>query len=1273
MAKKCTPNNPIIRDASVEATKTALAIQASYTREFGMPMNELPMLKGALKALNSDLGLAKLKLKTAIGKKQVKNIAKYKREVAKLNKDIKDTGISIKEAPDKFKRLTRIKNMLTEAVNYWADKQAFDMNPDIYFPIIKDFLLERFGFLPSMNTSIGGLNAIENRLGKIFAEQKEKFSSDKPIPIYKRQMQDPGILILKQDPTGLAYDLVNKSRQAPAEIFGVVNKYNQRVKQTTSALQGWLRGNNYLFQVNVPSHGTVDENSLAKSFDNVVKLAFDAMDGRAKYVVPMPIGEGNKEFKADETKYNKIVKRNLLRKINEGGEIQKISTPQGNLYYVAIKQNIESHDGKEVYYAYQVPHKPGKEIEGVKTRDFLLLPRTTEDGIVADESRKEYDQALGQDVRLATYTNKAGQVIQGRMNEGWYEAKTYKPLESRREEVFGGRKIIRKETLHSYNNYEYNDNLNTTDHPESKRDLPPAFWDFIRDLRATLKDFHTYATDKNRTTEQVRNGIVSSLKKLGAKKMTVDEFDELMSQALSIDGLRSNMRVDNKGELVTANTFFGEQYNYIPWRYTVSDMITGNVKAREALIAKIDNLNKAIQYGSYQSSEGLTPAESLDKGAEIASNKLDVELLEGLISHFDDLIDGAAGLKTLHDSKRLNQVQTITAAQHRKGFLNPLPTYDEEGNIVNHGRMANMEIFADYFYDTARTLVHNDLRNDLFNVLGNTEVATSEFMIDHVKSTFGMLDIDAGVFGVDYSNPKIAEVITKAFKKRMGPDFEVTPENLHTIARTHSMFISGNLLQLGSTLNNNWQRISVWIETVSQDSVEVDRLMNDKIVNPNSGRPYADEIAEASGVTEVSVGLADSLLGAMSDDVTMGTGWFAKQDYDVLFLSKRDALSKMRKTKVWRLFFDGLISRMQGGDKATAQQLDNMYEGVWEMVNGIEKGTLTKAQIKGIQKNFEGILSAELVNKYASWGLKGGYASGGLRSIGADKYLTFSGTEETMRRQTAVEGAVLAKRLGMIPQEVIDDPIAHGYASEYLHPNALKMARILNNVTMFGLSPQFLPPMFRGSIGQLLFKFKPYQWHQGRREAFTFLNWFNSLAGDRKKEAIWDTLSFLLPPIFGEKPIPGIGYKGKKPRSEPHEKLRRFLWSRVLISVIMTPLINMPIISSVQKFVRNQFRGSAYGVGERAMERGGESVIISSMIQIFQTMALMGGFLDDEDEETKENVMRDSFRWFLPFYINLGIEAFIGGRPGSVVRAYSQSAYRAGKWIGDWTGINEED
>ena len=41
-------------------------------------------------------------------------------------------------------------------------------------------------------------------------------------------------------------------------------------------------------------------------------------------------------------------------------------------------------------------------------------------------------------------------------------------------------------------------------------------------------------------------------------------------------------------------------------------------------------------------------------------NKLVKEVLESLVSHFDDLINSAAGLKSIHDSERLNQVQTVT-------------------------------------------------------------------------------------------------------------------------------------------------------------------------------------------------------------------------------------------------------------------------------------------------------------------------------------------------------------------------------------------------------------------------------------------------------------------------------------------------------------------------------------------------------------------------------------------------------------------------------------
>ena len=1278
MAKKCTPNDPILRDSSVEATNTLLAIEASYNSVFGMPMNELPVAQGALKVLTDELSETNLKYKAALGKKDVKNANRYKKQINTLKNDIRATRTNIKEAPKKFKLLTDIKNMLVGNIQKWADKQAYNINPNIYFPVISDYLLERYGFLPNNKTSIGGLAAIKKRLGAILASQEVREKTDE-INTLKRQMQDPGILMLKQDPSGLAYDLVNKTREAPAEIFGAVNKYNDRIKVAVGGLRNWISNNNYLFKVNLPATGVATSETIAKSFENIVSFAFDAMDGRAKYIIPMPIGKGKEEnaaFNKDEKAYNKIVRRNILDQINEGGEIQKMTTPQGQtFYYVTIKQDIDDHNGREVYYAYQVPHKPGAAKEGVSVKDFLLLPRSTKKGAKAEISRKGFDEALGQEARLATYVNEKGQTIQGRMTEGWYEAKTYKPLSGVRKENRYGMIIEREFNVFSYSSYAHNDNINTTDDPQSQEDLPPAFWDFIESLRGILSDFHTYATDKNRTTEQIRQKIVKKLTDVGANKMTVDEFDKLLKEVLSIDGLRSNMAIDNKGNLVTSNTHFGELYNYVMWRYNASDLIRGHVLARDALLAKINELTTSIEVNNARDTSEMTPAEVLDNTAKITAARLDLEELESLVQYFEDMVDVSTGKKSFHDTERLNQVQMIAAAQHRKGFINPFPTYDDDGNQVTQGRLATIDVFSDYFYDTARTLVHNDLRNDLMNVLGETSVSISEYMLDHVKATFGQMDVNAGMFGLDYSNPNVAKKLTSIMKKFKGPDYEITEEDIHTVSRLHSMFISGNLLQIGSTLNNHWQRLSVFIESVSHDWQEASRIF--KGTNPNTGKLYADEIAEASGTTEVTIGLADSLMGVMSDDVTMGTGFFAKADLLILNLNKIEALKKMRNNSTWRSFFTSLIERLPGQQKATGKQLENIYDGIWELVNGIEKGTLTKKQIKGIQKNLEGILQADLVNKYASWGLKGGYAAGTFNKLGLERVLTFSGVEQDMRRWTAVQFAVQAVNNGQVPQEVIDDPVGHGYSSPYVHPNALKMARIGNNVTMFGLSPQYLPQMFRGGVGALLWKFKPYQWHQGRREILTMINYFDSLSETKKSDIVKEGILAGVPPYFGLGSKADMKLLGKKDLSEPFQKLRNFIWSRVLISLVLTPTYYMPIITEMQKFIRNQFKGtSAYGTGLRAMERGGESVIVSTGLRIMSMLALVGGFINPDDEEEEDQIWQDSARWFLPFYVNLALE-FYQGRPMNAIRAYSQSAYRLANWTKDvfsWaTGMEEEE
>ena len=641
-----------------------------------------------------------------------------------------------------------------------------------------------------------------------------------------------------------------------------------------------------------------------------------------------------------------------------------------------------------------------------------------------------------------------------------------------------------------------------------------------------------------------------------------------------------------------------------------------------------------------------------------------------MIQHFEDMVDISAGLKSMHDSESLNQVQMIAAAQHRKGFINPFPTYDEDGNKLTEGRLANMQVLSDYIYDTARNLVHNDLRNNLLNVLLETSPAVSEFMLDHVKATFGNIESKAGAFGLDYSNPTIAKKLTQIFKNFRGPDYEITSEQVHRVARMHSMFISGNLLLLASTLNNAFQRISVWIELGAKNWKDITRIY--KGINPDTGRSYAKEIAEASGATDVTIGLADALMGIMSDDLTMGTGFFAKADFALLQLSKMESLDGMKKSIVWRRFFSGLIKR-RTDQQATATQLEHIYDGVWELINGIDKGSLSEKQLKGIRKNLEAVLSSDLVNEYASWGLKGSYAAGIFKKTGLDKFLTFSGVEEQMREWTAVAYAVEAVNSGEVPQDVLKNWKDYGLSSPYVHPNALKMARIGNNVTMFGLSPQHLSKMFRGGVGALFWKFKPYHWHQGRREMLTVINWMDSLSESDLSEIVEDAGQALLWPLFG------LGRKltGRKPkpRSSMHEKLKRLIYSRGLISLIMTPMFYAPIISEVQKLLRNQFsRNAAYGTGLRAMERGGESFWVSAALKAVAMLGLIGGFINPEDEEDEERIWKDSRRYFLPFYINLALEA-AQGSPMDAVRAYSQSAYRLAsltKDTWDWAMGNEE-
>jgi len=1274
MPKKCIPADEISKSASIDMAETAIAIETSYNKTFGIPLNNTKILELDVKDIKKNLTILKQKRKFAVKEKKIGDVTKLTKKIGEKNRKLKIKLVELKNEPIRFKKTIALKDLMVGTVQEFADSRAGDVHAELYFPIIQEFVMKRYGPVPFNKLKIQDLDKINRRLGVIYKQQGKR--KNKPLPPWKRKVQDPAILMLKQDPTGLAFDLVQRTHRAPDEIFSITNKYRRLINDSAGKMRSWMEINNYLFRTNRVD-GEITPTIVEQSFENVIKFAFDVLDGRAKYIIPQPIGsnkEENAAFLEDEDRYNLIVKRNILDDINEGAEIQHYPTGKGeDFYYVAIKQPPEHHEGREVYYGYEVPHvlrKPKK--EGDKPKPFLFLPRSDKPGAIGKEKRESFDAALGQGARFATYTNNIGRETQGRFPEGWHEAKTHKKLSGTKEEDVNGFLLKKPFDIYSYGDFRENTNINNTDDTASQ-EIPKEFWKMIADIRFILKDFHGLMRDKNATTESIRQDIFNQIKNKPNKKMTSKEADKFIKSVTNLDGMRSNMYVDSAGDIISTNTEFSELYNYVPWKRTPNDLIVGTINTRDDMIQRRKDMQEALGIKEEVDLSTMSIKEQLKHVAELTDQNREIDSLLEFINHYNQMIEVYTGKRSMHEVDRLDQIQTLGAAQQRKNFMDPIERYNEDGSVKSYGRLANMDVFGEYFEQQARTMVHNDISNHLFNVGLKTSIATSEYMLDHVKATFGHADVDAGILGFDYSNPRIAEILNKVAKKAWGRNATITAESIYAVARALSMLISGNLLGLGPALNNNMQRISVIIKTTDVNMKQVKRMMNDGT---------AERVAALAGTTDTTVGLADSLFGMMSSELTIGTGWLSKKDLSILTLSRLDSIKAFKKKKVWHKFFQALIDgQSPGAPKATATELKNMYDGTWRLIHGIQDNSLSEEDLEGIRKSFEGKISKELINRYASWGLSGHYAAGWLSTHKEWKAaVTFVGVEESMRKWTTAVGSAWYVHSAM-PDDVKRNPEKYGLKSAYEHPMALKMGRLLVNTTMFGLSPQFLMPALRGAFGISAGKFFPYTILQGREELTIAINYIDSLSDTGWAEIMKEVTSmFLVPPFLGDRDptVVGVEMFGKeyiKPRgkrSEAFNAAKKFLWTRVLFSIMLTPTVHIPGISQVAQFIRRQVQGSAYGIGLRATERGGTSVWANGIIKSISAFMAIAGLLGrDYDEEDKEEIYTEWYRFFFPMYLNLAID-LANRKPLNTLRAFSQAGYRVGNALKvgiEWAGL----
>ena len=447
------------------------------------------------------------------------------------------------------------------------------------------------------------------------------------------------------------------------------------------------------------------------------------------------------------------------------------------------------------------------------------------------------------------------------------------------------------------------------------------------------------------------------------------------------------------------------------------------------------------------------------------------------------------------------------------------------------------------------------------------------------------------------------------------------------------------------------------------------------------GRMYADVIAEESGATDVVTALADALLGSMTSELTGTDGFWTKKDLVVFSLPLIPFKEKVRNSEIWKKHFLAALKRRTDVTEVTGDQLMNIYEGTWLLINGIKEGEISPSRLKKITKLYKGILSAEAINNYASWGLGGAYISGHIQNIGPwdlRKVLTFSGVEESMRTWTACLGCVMAVRMGLVPKEWLQEVDSQGRRvnNPYLHPMAIKFARILNNITMFGLSDQFLNTMMRGSVGKGIWKFKGYNYQQMIREHKVGMHMWDSMSEADLMEKIKETLMLLPPALpgttvaneaFAELTIPGIKRGGKKRQSYVHEAFRKMIWSRGLMALAAVNFFYMPYITEGFKFLKNRMRSHALGPGARAVERGGTSAIGEVVLRALYLIVATGGLIP-ADEDDEDRVYEDLRRYLLPMMVNMGIDLW-NGEPGKVLRVFSQTPYR----ILDAVGLIDDD
>lgn len=1208
-------------------------IKASFNQIFGNIINNRSLIEDDNKNKKRKQRDLKMDLKKA---KDFKEKTRLKRELKSIQYEIIKSDNDLKQYPLKFKALSTVRELLVDQIDDFLSEGAIvDLDINIQLNAIKDLLKKRYGAFGHLNQlSAEDLISIGNDLVDIFKRQAKSAGKAKTsmlAKLFKRykpgdlswwqdQVMDPVMAMAELDQSGWAVKFVQDTKDFLSKSSSDANYFKDRMKISFSKLNQYVSYNNYAY--NVDDVNADGERVITKSKEerrtgtmaNLVSLAHRILDGQTRRIVPTALFTSingkpakTKEFAEDEKEIFKLLDMAHTNHIFKGGHIQTYINPQTKeeFAYIPIRKEI---DGRIVWRAYEVPMQTYTQEGGTTFTGIAQPPNRTDRQEVWFEwflGAKNADGTPRTSRRLAPTINEAGAQVAGSMQEGWYSATANEQLSGYKINKKGQRQDIDTQAYGGFVLSSEDSRYPDVDGLTEEETLPQEFYDFVDSMRKILKQVFLEENNSASKANKELNRIVTKTR-LG-EKFTKKELDAVINEIMGLD-VNNNTWV-KEGVVVSAFKIMGERNDYSTWMFALHDSLRAFSKN---IVFADSNLRTAqAKYNRLVEQEGASsPAAILaHSNMEDKQDMLDVAV---------EKRDIALALKEKHEAVPMGLQDVIKYAKQRSGLLSPFPIYHKETGIEIHaGRRLDFNVFLEYAENITKQMNQNHLKLSLLESSLAVDKPVRDYIVDQTKATMGRHDASAGFMGLNYGTEHVANKIQRNLRKvPIFKNITVTSNMLYKPLHTLSSIISGSSLQMGSALNNNFQRLNTYAEVMAALEIDLEDLNE---LDPT----LSERVAKESGVTDVMIAIGDALVGSANSKMTGMTGFITMRDWVGIKLSKQKWMAKVRKSNHWQTWIAEATKDLGLDSVAAAAKFDDVMEGIWEITNGVvdKKGQnkhFTEKERKALIEKTSGVISDDLVRQWTTWGLGGGILHGMFRKIGADKLLAFTGVEIKMREEAALTGAYLAWQNGVVPENWSDK-----YDSPLLHPLALEAGREMVNATMFGMSQQFLSKMFRGAIGQTLWKFKPYQWHQMRAE-WKYIDTYRKSkshlsAAQRKIEYA---------KLFNPNYIP---------KSRVEMRMKRFLTTRALWAIAGSlSHVQIPFLSGVYRGIYNVIRGiTGQGIGPAV--RGGSSVMIQAALQTLFSIGTIFDFFDDDEEE---KVFQETYRMFLPMFVNIFIEMY---------------------------------